>query len=75
MSAYNYTLENEHFEPQKGGLAWKMFFFFNWVIFRFQPFIFRGVVDEMHIARFAVPVSFFLARKFQQGEESIIRKY
>ena len=24
-------------------MVWKMFFLFNWVIFRFQPLIFRGV--------------------------------
>ena len=28
-------------EPKKWGV-WKMMFLSNWVIFRFQPFIFRG---------------------------------
>ena len=37
-----YTLENEHLEPKNGGLV-QMIFLFNWLNFRFQLFIFRGV--------------------------------
>ena len=50
---YIYTLEGVYIyiyiplkinmEPQNGGLV-QMIFLFNWVIFRFQPFILRGVV-------------------------------
>ena len=43
-----YTLENSHFAPQNGGV-WKIIFLFNWVIFRFQPLIFRGYLENYAI--------------------------
>ena len=40
---YIYIPLKINMEPQNGGLV-QMIFLFNWVIFRFQPFILRGVV-------------------------------
>ena len=46
-----YTLEDQQLEPEVM-MVWKMIFIFNWVIFRFQPLIFRGVHVGAHYVWF-----------------------